>query len=122
MTGGSKSRPNDHLDSKADNVIGPTSPLLPGNKIKLFFRSLFGAVRGSQIEKLWRIRFQSDQFEWNNSSVHFCYFASKIDGCKGATFGSVNKKLDRFCFLPEKVAPLHPPKFGNVQGKYFHIC
>ena len=23
---------------------------------------------------------------------------------------------------PEKVAPLHPSKFGNVQGKCFHIC
>ena len=23
---------------------------------------------------------------------------------------------------PKKVAPLHPSKFGNVQGKCFHIC
>ena len=73
-----------------------------------------------KFEKLWRIRFQSNHFGWNNSAINFCYFASKIDrekaGCKGATFRSVNKKLYRFCSLPEKVAPLHPAKFGNVQG------
>ena len=41
---------------------------------------------------------------------------------KGTTFASVNKKLTGSVSYPEKVAPLHPSKFGNVQGKCFHIC
>ena len=42
-------------------------------------------------------------------------------GCKGAIFQSVNKQLYRFCFLPEKVAPLHPLKFGNVHESFCHF-
>ena len=36
-------------------------------------------------------------------------------------FGGVRGNVPKFDF-PEKVAPLHLSKFGNVQGKCFHIC
>ena len=38
--------------------------------------------------------------------------------CKGATFGSVIRIFSDSISYHEKVAPLHPSKFGNVQGKY----
>jgi hypothetical protein len=36
-----------------------------------------GAGERANFEKLWRIRFQSNYFGWNNNAVNFCYFASK---------------------------------------------
>ena len=44
-----------------------------------FCQSLFGGVRRNvpKFAKLWRIRFQSYHFGWNNSAVNFCYFAFK---------------------------------------------
>ena len=66
--------------------------------------------------KLWRIRFQSYHFGWNNSAVNFCYFASKIEkekpGCKGATFGSVNENTG-------SVSKLRSPRSGRLDGFYF---
>ena len=41
--------------------------------------------------------------------------------CNRATFRSVNKKLYSSS-SDAKVARLHASKFGNVQGKCFHIC
>ena len=93
MTGRSKSRPNDHLldswagTSACDRPGIPPSPPKQRSKcrcskesLSYFSQSLFGGVRGNvpKFEKLWRIRFQSNHFGWNNNSaVHFCYFASK---------------------------------------------
>ena len=67
------------------HVTGPASPF-PETKIKvqmlqriiiLFFSIIVWRVRGNvpKFEKLWRIRFQSNHFGWNNSAVNFCYFA-----------------------------------------------
>ena len=90
MTGRSKSRPNDHLldswagTSACDRPGIPPSPPKQRSKrrcckesVSYFSQSLFGGVRGNvpKFEKLWRIRFQSNHFGWNNSAVNFCYFA-----------------------------------------------
>ena len=92
MTGRSKSRPNDHLldswagTSACDRPGIPPSPPKQRSKcrcckesLSYFSQSLFGGVQGNvpKFEKLWRIRFQSNHFGWNNSTVNFCYFASK---------------------------------------------
>ena len=92
MTGRSKSHPNEHLldswagTSACDRPGIPPSPPKQRSKcrcckesLSYFSQSLFGGVRGNvpKFEKLWRIRFQSNHFGWNNSAVNFCYFASK---------------------------------------------
>ena len=80
MTGRSKSRPNDHLlDSWAGRSAcdRPGIPLPPRNKDQsadaaknhdlIFLNHFFWGV--PKFEKLWRIRFQSNHFRWNNSAV-----------------------------------------------------
>ena len=84
MTGRSKSRPNDHLldswagTSACDRPGIPPSPPKQRSKcrcckewLSYFFQSLFGGVQGNvpKFEKLWRIRFQSNYFGWNNSAA-----------------------------------------------------
>ena len=67
------------------HVIGPTSPLPPKQRSKCrcckeslsyFSIIVFGGVQGNvpKFGKLWRIRFQSNHFGWNNSAVNFCYW------------------------------------------------
>ena len=52
-------------------------------------------------------RFQSFHFRRNNSAVNCCFLRlKKNQGCKGATFGIVKRKLIGCASCPEKVAPL----------------
>ena len=52
----------------------------------------------------------------STGSIPFYFGRKEVDrensGCKGTTFGSVNKKQWSLFFYPQKVAPLHPSNLG----------
>ena len=89
MTGRSKSRSNDLLESWAGTSAcdRPRIPPSPETKIKvqmlkmtivLIFSIIVwrGAGERAQIWEIVADKFQSNHFGWNNSAVNFCYVAS----------------------------------------------